>query len=211
MKYRRLSTASCREETLISIARDLGTGALGLVIPVALLSSWLEASLPVPLLAMVCYLAMTGLILTNLPDHWSELGWANRVTLGRGAIIALLAGTLADPDLLARSSVPLAILALLARFLSGRLHRYFKKVQEQFSRLTEFSRTSINSIRMIKAYTLEAAYQVRAEDYSGSLEVGKRADFIVLDRNLLEIPADEIVDKFALHDKTGVELGVAPH
>ncbi|WP_244272136.1 CDP-alcohol phosphatidyltransferase family protein [Halomonas aestuarii] len=89
------------------------------MIPAALLSSWLEASLPVPLLAMVCYLAMTGLVLTNLPEHWRELGWANRVTLGRGAIVALLAGTLADPDLLARAAVPLAILALLALLLDG--------------------------------------------------------------------------------------------
>lgn len=50
----------------------------------------------------------------------------------------------------------------------------------------------------IKAYTLDAAYQVRAEDYSGSLEVGKRADFIVLDRNLFEIPADDIVNTIVL-------------
>lgn len=45
----------------------------------------------------------------------------------------------------------------------------------------------------IKAYTLDAAYQVRAESYSGSLETGKHADFIILDRNLLEIPEDDIV------------------
>ena len=46
----------------------------------------------------------------------------------------------------------------------------------------------------IQAYTLDAAYMVEAESYSGSLEAGKRADFIVLDRNLLAIPADEIVN-----------------
>jgi len=46
----------------------------------------------------------------------------------------------------------------------------------------------------IRAYTLDAAYAVEAEAYSGSLEPGKRADFIVLDRNLLEIPEDDIVD-----------------
>ena len=46
----------------------------------------------------------------------------------------------------------------------------------------------------IMAYTLDAAYAVRAEGYSGSLVAGKRADFIVLDRNLLEIPEDDIVD-----------------
>jgi len=46
----------------------------------------------------------------------------------------------------------------------------------------------------IRAYTLDPAYMVRADTYSGSLETGKRADFIVLDRNLLEIPEDEIHD-----------------
>jgi ATP-binding cassette subfamily B multidrug efflux pump len=59
------------------------------------------------------------------------------------------------PGLTLIAIVPMPLLALLTRFLSGRLHRYFRKVQEQFSRLTEFSRISINSIQMIKAYTLE--------------------------------------------------------
>lgn len=59
------------------------------------------------------------------------------------------------PGLTLMAILPMPLLALLTRFLSARLHRYFKKVQEQFSRLTEFVRTSINSIRMIKAYTLE--------------------------------------------------------
>jgi len=56
---------------------------------------------------------------------------------------------------------PMPVLALLTRFLSRRLHRYFKKVQEQFSKLTEFVRTSINSIRMIKAYTMERSQTER--------------------------------------------------
>jgi len=60
------------------------------------------------------------------------------------------------PGLTLIAIVPMPLLALLTRFLSGRLHRYFKKVQEQFSSMTEFVRTSINSIRMIKAYTQEA-------------------------------------------------------
>ena len=59
------------------------------------------------------------------------------------------------PGLTLIAIVPMPLLVLLTRFLSGRLHRYFRKVQEQFSKLTEFARTSINSIRMIKAYTLE--------------------------------------------------------
>jgi ATP-binding cassette subfamily B protein len=59
------------------------------------------------------------------------------------------------PGLTLIALLPMPILALLTRFLSSRLHRYFKKVQEQFSKLTEFGRSSINSIRMIKVYTLE--------------------------------------------------------
>jgi len=50
----------------------------------------------------------------------------------------------------------------------------------------------------IRAYTIDAAYMVRADTYSGSLEPGKRADFIILDRNLLEIPADDIVNTHVL-------------
>ena len=45
---------------------------------------------------------------------------------------------------------------------------------------------------MIEAYTVNGAYLMRRENVSGSIEVGKRADLIVLDRNLFEIPVEEI-------------------
>jgi predicted amidohydrolase YtcJ len=35
---------------------------------------------------------------------------------------------------------------------------------------------------------------MQLEDQQGSVEVGKRADFVVLDRNLFEIPSYEISD-----------------
>ncbi|MFK7773197.1 MAG: amidohydrolase, partial [Saprospiraceae bacterium] len=44
----------------------------------------------------------------------------------------------------------------------------------------------------IKAYTINAAYVMRQEDKVGSIEVGKEADLIILDRNILEINATEI-------------------
>jgi len=50
----------------------------------------------------------------------------------------------------------------------------------------------------IRAYTMDAAYVVNADSYSGSLEVGKRADFIVLDRNIFEIPEDDIANALVL-------------
>ena len=45
---------------------------------------------------------------------------------------------------------------------------------------------------MIEAYTINGAYLMRQEEIVGSIEVGKSADLIVLDRNLFEIPAEEI-------------------
>jgi predicted amidohydrolase YtcJ len=45
---------------------------------------------------------------------------------------------------------------------------------------------------MIAMYTINAAFQNHLEHESGSIEVGKLADMIVLDRNLFEIPSTEI-------------------
>jgi len=47
---------------------------------------------------------------------------------------------------------------------------------------------------MIAAYTINGAYQMKLDHEQGSVEVGKRADLIVLDRNLFEIRPSEISD-----------------
>jgi predicted amidohydrolase YtcJ len=44
----------------------------------------------------------------------------------------------------------------------------------------------------LRAITLNAAYTLRQEALTGSLEVGKLADFIVLDRNAMTVPEEEI-------------------
>ena len=46
----------------------------------------------------------------------------------------------------------------------------------------------------VKAYTLNAAYALAQEEQTGSIEVGKYADLIVLDQNIFEIPAINIRD-----------------
>jgi len=56
--------------------------------------------------------------------------------------------------------------------------------------LNENERVSLES--MIDAYTSNAAWLMHQEKRVGSIEVGKRADIVVLDRNLFEIPATEI-------------------
>jgi hypothetical protein len=45
---------------------------------------------------------------------------------------------------------------------------------------------------LIRGYTIDAAYQLHMEDEIGSLEVGKKADLVVLDRNLFETSTYEI-------------------
>jgi len=46
----------------------------------------------------------------------------------------------------------------------------------------------------VRAITMNSSYELHQEAETGSLEVGKLADLIVLDRNLFEIPAEEIAD-----------------
>ncbi|MHC1744242.1 MAG: ABC transporter ATP-binding protein [Syntrophobacteraceae bacterium] len=59
------------------------------------------------------------------------------------------------PGLTVLALAPMPLLALLTRMLSARLHQRFKTVQEQFSILTEFVRSSFSNIRLIKAYNQE--------------------------------------------------------
>ncbi len=46
--------------------------------------------------------------------------------------------------------------------------------------------------QMIRSFTINGAYANFLEKETGSIEVGKKADLIVLDKNLFEIPVTEI-------------------
>jgi len=56
--------------------------------------------------------------------------------------------------------------------------------------LNENERVSLAA--MIDAYTINAAWVMHHENITGSIEVGKRADLVVLDRDLFAVPATEI-------------------
>ncbi len=47
---------------------------------------------------------------------------------------------------------------------------------------------------MIASFTIDGAYANHVDDITGSIEVGKKADLIVLDKNLFKIPATQIKD-----------------
>ncbi|NTV14573.1 MAG: ABC transporter ATP-binding protein [Desulfobulbaceae bacterium] len=59
------------------------------------------------------------------------------------------------PGLTILALAPMPVLAILTGLLSALLHRRYKLVQEQFSTLTEFARSTLAAIRLIKAYTQE--------------------------------------------------------
>jgi len=51
--------------------------------------------------------------------------------------------------------LPMPVLAISTKILSGKMHKRFTHVQEQFGHMTEFVRNGLVSIRLIKGYCLE--------------------------------------------------------
>ena len=51
---------------------------------------------------------------------------------------------------------------------------------------------AVDLATMIEGYTINGAYLMHQEQEVGSIEIGKRADLIVLNRNLFELPATKI-------------------
>ncbi len=56
------------------------------------------------------------------------------------------------------------------------------------------ARDCLTAAEAIEAYTINGAYQLGIEDIVGSLEVGKRADLIILDRDLFTVAPDEVAE-----------------
>ena len=58
----------------------------------------------------------------------------------------------------------------------------------------------------IRAYTWNAAYLEGSEDIKGSIEAGKMADFVVLDRDITTEPHKEILETKVLMTIIGGEV-----
>lgn len=63
---------------------------------------------------------------------------------------------------------------------------------EKYGILNEHERIALPDA--IGAYTIKGAYLTHDEEENGSIEVGKFADFVVLDKNLFEVPVHTIHD-----------------
>jgi predicted amidohydrolase YtcJ len=57
----------------------------------------------------------------------------------------------------------------------------------------------VSRIQALKGFTVDAAYSGFQEDMIGSLEVGKKADFIVIDRDYFTVDESQIRDTQVLH------------
>jgi predicted amidohydrolase YtcJ len=56
---------------------------------------------------------------------------------------------------------------------------------------------------VLRAITMNSSYELHQDQETGSLEVGKLADLIVIDRNFLSIPAQEVADIKVLQTMVG--------
>jgi predicted amidohydrolase YtcJ len=65
------------------------------------------------------------------------------------------------------------------------------------------SEEAITREEAIRFYTINGAYLTFEEHIKGSLEPGKLADFIILDRDILTCPVDEIADTVVLETWVG--------
>jgi predicted amidohydrolase YtcJ len=63
----------------------------------------------------------------------------------------------------------------------------------------------ISRYEAIRLYTINNAYLTFEEKEKGSIETGKLADFIILDRDILECPIDQIASTQVLQTFLGGE------
>jgi predicted amidohydrolase YtcJ len=76
--------------------------------------------------------------------------------------------------------------------LTGIYYAVTRKLNDQHSGWIPKQRISVSDA--VEAYTINGAYSMFQEKLLGSIEVGKLADLVVLDRDIFEIRPDEIRD-----------------
>jgi ATP-binding cassette subfamily B protein len=91
--------------------------------------------------------------------------------------------------------LPMPLLAVSTWLLSGRLHKRFDLVQQQFALLTEFARNTMVSIRLIKGYTRE---QQLKKDFSNLSREYVRSNIRVAVIQGLLFPVSTLVGNTAM-------------
>jgi predicted amidohydrolase YtcJ len=92
------------------------------------------------------------------------------------------------------SDTPASPLALIGPLFNMEAAMTMQDPANPESKVFPPGREGINLGQAIKAVTAFPAWQLRMEDRIGTLEVGKYADIVVLQRNLFELAAHDIAD-----------------
>ncbi len=83
------------------------------------------------------------------------------------------------------------------------------KAGKQYAgRLSEDS--GLTRKQALRAMTINASYELHQDANVGSLETGKLADFIVLDRNFFDVPAEQIANIKVLETVVGGRVVMKP-
>lgn len=70
---------------------------------------------------------------------------------------------------------------------------------EEDTDMTRWPEQGLTAYQMLEAYTRRSAYQNFWEDMVGTIEVGKKADIVVLDQNILDVEPTKINDSKILY------------
>lgn len=70
---------------------------------------------------------------------------------------------------------------------------------EEDTDMTRWAEQGLTAYQMLEIYTKNVAYENFMEDIIGTVEVGKKADLVVFDRNLIEIDPKEISDSTVVY------------
>ncbi len=140
-------------------------------------------------------------VIANYTPQWHGLG--DRLPLTAGTLgprfeRMLLVQPLLDDGAVVTFSSDVTSLGAMERanpYLGmqiGHNRQYHQQGEAAPIRLPMTERLDLEDL--VKGYTLNGAYQLRMDDQLGSIEVGKLADLVVLDRNLFEI------DRYEIHE-----------
>jgi decaprenyl-phosphate phosphoribosyltransferase len=167
-KYRPIASG----DIPLGVARVVGTGLLG--------AGPLLALLVRPQAGAV--LALYALLTLGYSTRLKHVPLLDLAIVSSGFVLRAMAGA-------AATTTPMSNWFVLCVTFGS----FFIVTGKRFAELLELGASAGDTRTSLKSYTLDGAYAEFEEKFKGSIEVGKAADFTVYDKNIMEIPEDEIL------------------